>query len=167
MALYDGNLILVPLGDWEKNPRLKAKTLGCLRYGKVPRIQPYSLRFKVPSCVDHKIPQADLTGRDCQEVAGNRARNMQSQGRRDHNIKGHVSQEHVHIFVSVPPHISVSPLVQSLRGKSSWRLLMEYKGLNCAFWGRHLWARGYFVGSSGNVTDGVIVKYIEEQGKSP
>jgi len=30
------SLIIVPLGDWEKNPRLQAKTLVCLRYGKVP-----------------------------------------------------------------------------------------------------------------------------------
>ena len=31
------------------------------------------------------------------------------------------------------------------------------------FWGRHLWARGYFVCSSGNVTDEVIAAYIEQQ----
>jgi putative transposase len=30
-----------------------------------------------------------------------------------------------------------------------------------------MWARGYFVVSSGNVTDEVIIKYIEEQGKEP
>ncbi len=46
-------------------------------------------------------------------------------------------------------------------------MLMEYKGLSKAFWGRHLWARGYFVVSSGNITDEVIMKYIEEQGKEP
>jgi putative transposase len=31
------------------------------------------------------------------------------------------------------------------------------------FWGRHLWARGYFCCSSGNVTDDVISKCIAEQ----
>jgi putative transposase len=30
-------------------------------------------------------------------------------------------------------------------------------------WGRHLWARGYFVASSGNVTDEVIKEYIRQQ----
>ena len=30
-------------------------------------------------------------------------------------------------------------------------------------WGRHLWARGYFAASSGNVTDEVIAQYIETQ----
>jgi len=31
------------------------------------------------------------------------------------------------------------------------------------FWGRHLWARGYFVASSGNVTDEAIMEYIRQQ----
>jgi len=44
---------------------------------------------------------------------------------------------------------------------------MEYKRLSKAFWGRHMWARGYFVASSGNVTDEIIMKYIEEQSKEP
>ena len=57
--------------------------------------------------------------------------------------------------------------MQSLKGKTSRKLLMEYKSLSRAFWGRHMWARGYFVASSGNVTDEVIMKYIEEQGKEP
>jgi len=35
--------------------------------------------------------------------------------------------------------------------------------LSKKFWGRHLWARGYFVASSGNVTDEVIAQYIELQ----
>lgn len=82
-------------------------------------------------------------------------------------IKGHISRDHVHLLVSVPPHLSVSKLVQSLKGKSSRKLMLEYKSLNRQFWGRHIWARGYFVASSGNVTDDVIAKYIEEQGKEP
>jgi putative transposase len=82
-------------------------------------------------------------------------------------VKGHVSRDHVHLFVSVPPHISVSQLVKSFKGKTSRKLLMENRGLNRAFWGHHLWARGYFVASSGNVTDEAIIKYIEQQGQEP
>jgi putative transposase len=33
------------------------------------------------------------------------------------------------------------------------------------FWGRHLWGRGYFVATSGNITDEVIMEYIENQDK--
>jgi putative transposase len=69
--------------------------------------------------------------------------------------------------VSVPPHISVSQLVQSIKGKTSRKLLMEFKSLSRVFWGRHIWARGYFVASSGNVTDEVIIKYIEQQNLEP
>ena len=78
-------------------------------------------------------------------------------------IKGHISKDHVHLMVSVPPHMSVSQMVQYLKGKSSRKMMMEFKALSKTFWGRHIWARGYFVATSGNVTDEVIMKYIEQQ----
>jgi putative transposase len=80
-------------------------------------------------------------------------------------IKGHVSKDHLHLLLSVPPHLSVSKLVQGLKGKTSRKLLSEYKRLARQFWGRHLWARGYFVASSGTITDEVIAQYIEMQDK--
>ena len=78
-------------------------------------------------------------------------------------IKGHISKDHVHLLVSVPPTISVSKLVQMLKGMSSRKLLMEDKNLQKQYWGQHLWARGYFVASSGNITDEMIKEYIENQ----
>ena len=78
-------------------------------------------------------------------------------------IAGHVSKDHVHLLVSVPPHMSVSKTVQYIKGYTSRKLLMEYKELNRQFWGHHLWARGYFAASSGNVTDEVIIEYIGTQ----
>lgn len=78
-------------------------------------------------------------------------------------IKGHVSRDHLHLLISAPPHLSVSKLVQGLKGKTSRKLLSEYKRLAAQFWGRHLWARGYFVASSGTITDEVIAQYIEMQ----
>jgi putative transposase len=80
-------------------------------------------------------------------------------------IKGHVSKDHLHLLISVPPHLSVSKLVQGLKGKTSRKLLSEYERLARQFWGRHLWARGYFVASSGTITDEVIAQYIEMQDK--
>ena len=82
-------------------------------------------------------------------------------------LKGHVSQDHVHLFVSVPPYISVSKVMQKLKGKSSYKMLREFKALSRKFYGRHLWARGYFAASSGNVTDEVILEYIENQDVEP
>ena len=74
-----------------------------------------------------------------------------------------MSSDHVHMLVSVPPHLSVSKLVQSMKGRSSRKLLVEYRHLKREFWGRHLWARGYFVCTTGNVTDEIIREYIENQ----
>jgi len=78
-------------------------------------------------------------------------------------LRGHISKDHVHLFVSVPPHMAISKLVQYLKGKSSYKMLQENKQLSKEFWGRHLWGRGYFVATSGNVTDEVIIEYIEKQ----
>ena len=78
-------------------------------------------------------------------------------------LSGHVSKDHIHLLVSAPAHLSASKLVQYIKGYSSRKLQMEYKELNKQFWGRHLWARGYFVASSGNVSDEVIAEYIKNQ----
>jgi putative transposase len=42
---------------------------------------------------------------------------------------------------------------------------MEYTMLKRRYWGKHLWAIGYFVRTTGNVTDQVVKEYIEKQGK--
>lgn len=78
-------------------------------------------------------------------------------------IKGYVSSDHVHLFVSIPPQLTISRLVQRLKGKTSHKLLTEYPHLRKTYWGRHFWARGYFCCSSGNVTDEVIKQHIEGQ----
>lgn len=78
-------------------------------------------------------------------------------------IKGHVSQDHVHLFVSVPPNISISQLMQFIKGKSSRKLLFAFRELQKQYWGQHLWARGYFACSSGNITDEMIMQYIDNQ----
>src|SRR3989338_3671639 len=41
-------------------------------------------------------------------------------------VKGHLSQDHVHMLLSVPPHLSISKLVQHVKGKSSRKLQMEF-----------------------------------------
>ena len=82
-------------------------------------------------------------------------------------ISGYISPDHVHLLVSVPPHLAVSDLVQRLKGRSSRRMLEEFGELRRQFWGRHLWARGYFAVSTGNVTDEIIQQYIESHGDEP
>src|SRR3954468_17947129 len=58
-------------------------------------------------------------------------------------LKGHVSRDHVHLFVSCPPHVSASYPMQRLKGKGSRRLLQEFSRLNKQCRGRHLWGREF------------------------
>ena len=77
-------------------------------------------------------------------------------------LDGVVSQNHVHIFVSVPPQVSPSKLVMRLKGRTSRKIQQEFPELRKRYWGRHFWARGYFCVSSGNVTNQMIQDYIKQ-----
>jgi len=61
------------------------------------------------------------------------------------------------MLIDIPTHVSLSRAVQYLKGKSS------HKQLRKRYWGQHLWARCYLVATSGNLTDEVWKRYIEEQ----
>ena len=78
-------------------------------------------------------------------------------------LKGYVGAEHVHLLVSIPPALATSTLMQQIKGKSSYLMLQEFKQLRRQYWGQHMWARGYFCCSTGNVTDEIIKNYIEQQ----
>ena len=82
-------------------------------------------------------------------------------------LKGHIRPDHVHLLLSVPPSMSPSRVMNAIKGRSSNRLMRDFRTLNRQYWGRHLWARGYFVATSGNVTDDVLRRYIEEQDVEP
>jgi len=78
-------------------------------------------------------------------------------------ITGKLAIDHVHLFVSYPPYLSISDMVQKIKGKSSYKVMNRYPHIKKTFWGRHFWSRGYLAVSSGNITDEMIHKYIEEQ----
>jgi len=82
-------------------------------------------------------------------------------------MKGNVRSNHIHVLVSAPAHLSPAKIVQYLKGKSSYRLQREFPQLQKRYWGRHLWARGYFGSTVGAVTEDQIKKYIENQSDEP
>ena len=92
-------------------------------------------------------------------------------------ITGKVSGDHVRMFISYRPTQNISKIMQWFKGISSRILLSEFHHLHKQFWGRHLWARGipmwksqvefHLAVSSGNITDEMIQKYIEEQEGEP
>ena len=82
--------------------------------------------------------------------------------------QGHVSKDHVHILVAAPTHLSASQIMQKIKGRSSCMLQQEFPHLKKRYWGQHIWARGYFCTTVGQVTDQMIRDYIEGHvGKSP
>ena len=82
-------------------------------------------------------------------------------------LQGHIRPDHVHLLLDIPPHLAPSRVMQAIKGKSSIRLMREFRSLGKSFWGRHLWARGYFVATSGNVTDEAVAQYIATQDAEP
>ena len=76
-------------------------------------------------------------------------------------LSGVVSRDHVHVLVSMPPQISISKLVQKVKGKSSFKMQQEFASLRKQYWGQRMWARGYFACTTGNVSDEMIKAYIE------
>lgn len=82
-------------------------------------------------------------------------------------VCGHIRPDHVHLLLSIPPKLSPSRVVQAIKGKTSHHLLQEFRTLQKQYWGRHFWARGYFIATSGNVTDEVIEEYIKNQDVEP
>jgi len=73
-------------------------------------------------------------------------------------------KDHVHILINYPPKVSVSKLVNSLKGASSRRLRMDYaKELEKVYWKGVLWSPSYFAGSVGGAPLSVLKQYIENQ----
>ena len=72
--------------------------------------------------------------------------------------------DHVHLLVTYPPKISISALVNSLKGVSS-RLVRKqnYPAVRAKLWGDRLWSPSYFAGSCGGAPLTVIRQYIEQQ----
>ncbi len=76
-------------------------------------------------------------------------------------ISGVVSKDHVHIFVSAPPTMAPSEIMRRIKGRSATKLFEEFPMLKKRYWGRHFWARGFFCVTSGQVTDEMIMNYLE------
>ena len=72
--------------------------------------------------------------------------------------------DHVHLLINYPAKVSVSKLVNSLKGVSS-RLIRRknYPSLSKKLWGGALWSPSYFAGSCGGAPIAIIRQYIEQQ----
>ena len=71
--------------------------------------------------------------------------------------------DHVHLLVNFPPKVSISKLVNSLKGVSSRLLRKSHPDLIDRYWKGVLWSRSYFAGSVGGAPISVLRQYIENQ----
>jgi putative transposase len=70
---------------------------------------------------------------------------------------------HVHLLVNYPPKVSVSSLVNSLKGVSSYVLRRRLPRIAKCYWKNVLWSPSYFAASCGGEQRGGIKRYIEQQ----
>lgn len=76
-----------------------------------------------------------------------------------------VQEDHVHLLVSVPPKLSISQLMGTLKGKIAIKLFKTYPAMKRKpYWGNHFWARGYFVNTVG-LDEEMIKRYVKHQEK--
>ena len=73
------------------------------------------------------------------------------------------NEDHVDLFVSAPPHVSISTLVKWIKGISARRLLQKHSFLHKRLYRGHLWNPSYYVGTVGDMSEDVVRKYIESQ----
>lgn len=76
-------------------------------------------------------------------------------------LKGVVSKDHVHMHIEYPPSKAVSDILKRFKGRTSRILQQEFSELSKRYWGKHFWAIGYGVWSTGNITEEAVQEYLE------
>jgi len=82
-------------------------------------------------------------------------------------LRGVLSSDHVHVFVSVPPKLASSDLVRKMKGRSSHKVQREFPDLRRRYWGRRFWGRGYFSTANGAITEAIVLQYLEKHIADP
>ena len=76
-------------------------------------------------------------------------------------LKGVISKDHIHWFVSAPPTMAPSEIMRRIKGRSSAKWFEEFPLLKKRYWGRHFWARGYVCATAGQVTEEMRQHYLK------
>ena len=77
-------------------------------------------------------------------------------------IEAQACPDHIHMLVSIPPYMSISQFVGTLKSKSALMLFDRHADLKYRYGNRHFWCRGYFVDTVGK-NERVISEYIKNQ----
>lgn len=71
--------------------------------------------------------------------------------------------DHMHLLIEYPPKLSVSVLVNALKGTSSRLLRKDRPDIAARYWQGVLWSPSYFVVSAGGAPLEKIKEYVEAQ----
>lgn len=74
-------------------------------------------------------------------------------------------KDHIHLFVSAHPKISVSYIVKMMKGISGRLLMREFPEIEKMLWNGELWNPSYYVETIGSVSEENIRRYIQNQEK--
>lgn len=74
-------------------------------------------------------------------------------------------QDHIHVFVSAHPKISISYIAKMLKGISGRKLLREFPEIKEKLWKGELWNPSFYVETVGSTSEENIRRYIENQSK--
>ena len=77
-------------------------------------------------------------------------------------IEAEACPDHIHMLVSIPPHISISQFMGYLKGKSTLMIFDRHANLKYKYGSRSFWRRGYYVDTVGR-NKKVIGEYIRNQ----
>ncbi len=78
-------------------------------------------------------------------------------------VELNVQIDHVHLLVMIPPKVSVSDFVGTVKGRTAIRVFNRFKKLKKKpYWGNHFWAKGYCVDTVGLDSE-MIRKYVKYQ----
>ena len=77
-------------------------------------------------------------------------------------IEAEACPDHIHMLVSIPPHLSVAQFMGYLKGKSSIMIFDRHANLKYKYGSRHFWCRGYYVDTVGK-NKRIIAEYIRTQ----
>ena len=77
-------------------------------------------------------------------------------------IEAEACPDHIHMLVSIPPHISIAQFMGFLKGKSTLMIFDRHAHLKYKYGSRSFWCRGYYVDTVGQ-NKKAIAKYIRKQ----
>ena len=80
-------------------------------------------------------------------------------------IRGEICKDHVHLYLSIAPKMSISTVMSKIKGKSALMIFDRHPEMRGKL-GRHFWARGYYVETVGDVNEEAIKEYIRLQEES-